>query len=92
MKNAILVLALFSSVTAIACQQEAQFIGKVTNYSKTDCSYDINFSMFNSSYVCPLDIDEAGPARLTDKSCSLKNGDPISGVLIRNSENEIVLE
>lgn len=93
MKNIILGLALTSTAlfsTAQACQQEAQFIGTVTNVS-ADCSYKIDFSMYNVSMVCPLGIDEALMTRFKDASCTLKNGDQVSGILI-NLNDQIVID
>lgn len=89
MKNVILGLALISSAamsSAYACSApEAQFIGIVKN-ATAECTYEIEFTMYNPSMVCPLSIDEALTV-YTDKSCTLKNGDQVSGVLVVKDGN-----
>ncbi|MBC7465013.1 MAG: hypothetical protein H7256_03385 [Bdellovibrio sp.] len=87
------------SSAVFACEnQEAQFIGKVSNYtqlqlseSTIECYFNIQLSMLNSSQVCPLVEGEVVGYQFQDKDCSLKNGDPISGVL-RRVGNWIVVE
>lgn len=92
MKNMILTMALFSSTlitSAFACDRpEAQFIGTVKNVSvqlgsesTKVCFYEIEFSSFNSSIVCPLDINDVYSEKFLDQSCSLKNGDFVSGYM-----------
>lgn len=99
MKSIIFIITFLISIPAFSCQQEAQFIGKITDYTKTridqnlfDCTYKINFTMFNESVVCPLDIDEVTLVEFKDENCSLKNDDQISGVLVRLPTNQIVIE
>jgi hypothetical protein len=103
MKNLMLTLALasaaFLSTTVQACeQQEAQFIGNVKNHSEiqrsettSECFYEIEYSMFNSSFICPLDIDEVLTEHFQDYECKLKNGDQVSGVIVKLND-KIILE
>lgn len=93
MKNIILGLVLISTAamsSAFACSPEAQFIGNVTKVA-ADCSFEIEFSAYNESVVCPLSIDEALATRFENKSCSFTNGDFVSGYLIVKEE-KIVIE
>lgn len=93
MKNIILGLALISAAamsSAFACSPEAQFIGTVTNVS-ADCSYEIDFSAYNHSQICPLGIDEALVTRFENKNCALKDGDAVSGYLIVK-DSKVVIE
>jgi hypothetical protein len=90
--------ALFSTVNHACSPQRAQFIGTVTNLTTTqisqtvtECFYEVEISMFNSSYSCPLDIAEVSSARFQDQDCALKNGDQVSGVMAKIN-NLIVLE
>ncbi len=93
MKTLMLATALFLSVnTTNACSNpEAQFIGKVADYNAQDCSFKVDFTMYNESIVCPLNSGEASETSFVDKSCSLKNGDFISGYLIL-VDGKIVIE
>ena len=93
-----LVITALLSAPSYSCQQEAQFIGKVKNWgeiqrseSTSECFYEIEYTMFNSSLVCPLDIDEVGGERFQDFDCNLKNGDQVSGYMSRVNDR-IVLE
>lgn len=83
---------LFASVgSAMACdQQEAQFIGLVKNYSAANCSFEIEYSMFNPSYVCPLVPGEVSSLKFTDAACGLKNGDQVSGVLVKKDDSVVI--
>jgi hypothetical protein len=82
-------LALISTGSAMACEfQAAQFMGAVKNYreiqkneSVTECFYQIEFTQFNPSAECPLVEGEATTAQFQDYSCSMKDGDAVSGVL-----------
>lgn len=92
MNNIVLGLALiFMSAmsSAFACSPEAQFIGKVTDV-EADCTYSINFTLYNESGVCPLSIDEALATRFENRSCTLKNGDVVSGYLIIKDERVVI--
>lgn len=103
MKNAALGLSfvfstIFSSVTYACVPQTAQYIGNVKNATQTQtsktatkCSYEIEYSMFNSSYACPLDVSEVFSARFEDQDCDLRNGDQVSGIIAKINGN-IVLE
>ena len=103
MKSLVIALLTVSSFSAFAfdCKQnEAQFIGKVAEYKKEhidqyifDCSYKIEFSRFDSSIVCPLDISEVYDVRFEDTNCSLKNGDDVSGYLVQDLKTgSVVIE
>ncbi len=99
MKNLVLAIGfLFSAGTALACNPEAQFIGKVTEYSKdhldqnvVECSFKIKFTDYKESIVCPLSFYEAEETRFVDTSCGLKNDDQVSGYLIVK-DGQIVIE
>ncbi len=99
MKNLVIAIGfLFSAGAALACNPEAQFIGKVTEYSKErldqnviECSFKINFTDYKESGVCPLSYYEASETRFADTSCSLKNGDQVSGYLIVK-DGQVVIE
>lgn len=89
----------FGAVAAQACLQEAQFIGQVKNYnviqkseSIMECYYQIEYSMFNSSYVCPLVIGEVSYLTFQDHSCSLKNGTQVSGILTKDENGKVAIE
>jgi hypothetical protein len=94
MKSTLVLATIFCGQVGFACvQQEAQFIGNVKNFQKVavdqyiyDCSYQIDFTMFNPSYVCPLVVGEVSMTRFEDLNCSLKNGDQVSGVLIKKDD------
>ena len=83
-------LVLATSVTSLACSQyEAQFIGKVIKIEKTSantCAVQIDFSSFNSSIMCPLDISEAEGREITTTQCDKKAKDTISGILVDDGE------
>lgn len=96
MKITILAISFLAltSVHAKCTQNEAQFIGnitelKITNLgqNKRDCTFKISFTRFNESVVCPLSYTEAQSAELEDYLCSKKltNGDEISGILIERN-------
>lgn len=98
-----LVLALFVTVGSVAaqasCLQEAQFIGLVKNYSEVkkgesvkECFYQIEYTMFNSSMVCPLSIDEVYSHVFQDPSCSLKDGTQVSGIMNKNENGKVEIE
>jgi len=84
MKTLLIAMTVLLSVnTTNACSNpEAQFIGNVASYDAKDCSFKVDFTMYNESMVCPLSSGEAAEARFVDKTCSLKDGDFISGYLI----------
>ena len=103
MKKALLslVFCLNFSAFALECTQlEAQFIGKVVDFQKVrvdqylfDCSYKISFHRFDSSMVCPLDIDEVLSVRFDDYNCELNDGDMVSGYLVKSLQTgQIVIE
>src|SRR4051812_7030092 len=70
------------------CQEEAQFIGKVRSHrpeaaDQSMCSFKIDFSMYNESMVCPLNSGESSDTTFYDSGCSLKDGDQVSGYLVK---------
>lgn len=94
MKSLLALMALaiaFTSQAEFNCtQQEAQFIGTVRDtrvewidQGVFDCYFKIEFSRYNISMVCPLDISEAEGFELLDASCALKDGDEVSGILVK---------
>ena len=94
MKNLIMVISLVATAlittSSYACQEEAQFMGTIKNKS-ADCSLEISFETFNSSTVCPLEIEDVDTVRFENKNCSFKVGDSVSGVLVKK-DNQIVIE
>lgn len=98
MKLLICGLTLMLSVTTLACEpQEAQFIGKVKNYSvnqrsetTAECYFQIDYIMLNPSSICPLVIGEVSLTQFPDMDCSMKNGDNISGVLTKKGDVVII--
>ena len=99
MKNLICIATLIFAAQAFSCEQyEAEFIGKVKNQvsiarseSITECFYEVEYSLFNASYICPLDIDVVSTNKFQDYNCSLKNGDQVSGVLVLKN-NVLIVE
>ena len=89
MKPFILCLLLSYAANSFSCEiQEAQFIGTVQNLNEFQngtankkCTFQIEFTMLNPSYVCPLVIGEISTVIFADDSCELKNGQAVSGIL-----------
>jgi len=95
MKKLLSVIVFLAGTSAFACgQQEAQFIGKVINLTKTTngCTFEISFTMYNVSGVCPLDEGEVAGTKFADLNCSLKNGSPISGYLVKKDGGSVYIE
>ncbi len=95
MKKLLSVILILAGTSALACgQQEAQFIGKVINHTKTQngCTFEITYSMYNVSMVCPLDEGEVAGTKFEDVNCSLKNGAPISGYLVKKEGGSVYIE
>jgi hypothetical protein len=97
MKTIIVLASLFVAQMSLAClQQEAQFIGHVKNFQsekvgqKVTCSYEIEYKMFNSSYVCPLWIGEVSDLRFADETCQKQNGEQVSGVLVKKDDVVVI--
>jgi hypothetical protein len=96
MKNLFLSLGLLIAAhNALACSNpEAQFIGKVVNHQESaaqGCTYNIDFSLYNESGVCPLDLQDAARTTFVDAACSLENGKTVSGYLVVK-DDQIVVE
>lgn len=75
-------------------QQEAQFIGTVRevqmrslDQKTTQCFYKIQYSQYNPSMLCPLDIDEAYNAEFQDTSCQLRMNDEVSGYMVKKGDS-----
>lgn len=95
MKKFLSVLVLLAGTSALACgQQEAQFIGKVVKHTKASngCSFEITYTMYNVSMVCPLDEGEASGTVFADLDCRLQNGSTISGYLVKKNDGSIYIE
>lgn len=91
---ALTLLAASSSFAFPTCTQlEALMIAKVASVepvSDTQCRVKMAWEgnwMFNPSYVCPLDIDEASSFGVIT-SCNYKVGDQIDGVVYRSVDGE----
>lgn len=88
-----LLLALITAVSAsnaFACQEEAQFIGKVKNQhligfteGQHVCAYQIEFSRFNPNMTCELSDSDASTTKFIDIGCKKRNGSDASGYLVR---------
>lgn len=84
------------------CQQEAQVIGKVKSYEKSlyGCQVILDgasIQFYKASQVCPLELDEVvlSPIQVGlsgGHDCRLDVGDTLSGVLIKNSAGQIILD
>ena len=91
MAKLIFFVCLLNSTFAAACDtQEAQFIGQVKNHiehqrseSVTECTFEIEFSMYYSSSVCPLDAIDLKGYQFQDPTCVQRENDLISGVIAR---------
>ena len=91
MKTLILTLIITLVSSAFACEQpEAQFIGRISNFTEShkdeatkECYFQIEFSRFNPSGICELDLSEAQAYQFQDYTCTLTNGKPISGILAK---------
>lgn len=95
MKQLLSVIILLAGTSAFACgQQEAQFIGKVINHAKAQngCTFEITFTMYNVSMVCPLDEGEVYGIKFADLDCSLSNSAPISGYLVKKDGGSVYIE
>lgn len=94
MKSVIALLSLTLSYSVLACNQEAQFIGKVHSVrvnEKSECVFQVNnYKWFGPSYVCPLTPGEVSGAEFVDKNCSLKNGDEVSGVFVKIGDTFVI--
>ncbi|MBY0515877.1 MAG: hypothetical protein K2P81_03140 [Bacteriovoracaceae bacterium] len=96
MKAFIATLVLLSSLSALACQREAQFIGKAKNVQViTDVdgnsvltSFQIKLTnWFQPSMVCPMDEVEAEEAVIEVPGVFyISEGQEISGVLVYNEQ------
>jgi hypothetical protein len=95
MKKVICVLSvvLSSSIYSHACTQvEAQFIGTVKKVTKTQaaCSVQVQFSSYDSSAVCPLEIEEVLDQDVLTSRCDLNVGDAVSGILVNNGQKTYI--
>jgi hypothetical protein len=106
MKNLIGLLLFFIAGTGLAaeahftsneCAPEAQFIGTVKNFSAVqkseslvECTYQIEFSLFNPNQLCPLLLEETTEHQFIDSDCSHQNGEMLSGVLSKRGSFIVV--
>ncbi|MGZ5280530.1 MAG: hypothetical protein ACXWC9_11330 [Pseudobdellovibrionaceae bacterium] len=78
----------FSVQASSECtQEEAQFNGEIVDIQPVDenssaCTYRIEFSELTSSIACPMNEEHAWLSRLDSATCSLKEGEAVSGYLI----------
>lgn len=94
MKKAIGLFALVmsASIYSQACTQiEAQFMGTVkkVTQSKDSCSIQIQFSSYDSSIMCPLEIEEVIDQNI-EARCGLQVGDAVSGVLVNDGKKTYI--
>nr|BFD67808.1 hypothetical protein HAGR004_28300 [Bdellovibrio sp. HAGR004] len=97
MKTLAFALTLFVASSSFAfptCTQlEAQMMAQVASVepvSETQCRVKLAWTgnwMFNPSYVCPLDIDEASSFGVIT-SCNYKVGAQIDGIVYRNVDGD----
>lgn len=98
-----LLIAAFAQGSVAQCLGEAQIIAKVDNVTKTGLSRCVatitkySIQMYNESMVCPLDLNEVIEQGIVvtfkdGHDCAFEAGQNISGVLVKNSAGEIVLE
>lgn len=100
MKKLTLAVFLLSSFSALACQEESQFIARIgsTKIENGKCIVGVlNFSHYNVSGVCPLwetDVIEIGiTTEFGPETCGKLVGSEISGYLVRpEGSNQIFLD
>lgn len=98
MKSLILTIILMMGLESLACERlESQVEGVVKNVNVAhakagviDCSYDLVITQFSSQGSCALQLNEARRARLQDHRCFLKEGDFISGKLVKAGSDYLV--
>jgi hypothetical protein len=93
----LMVFGLNAFADSAPCQEEAQFIGKVKNIKPLNqdwsmCSFQIEFTMYNESMVCPLNSGEADHQTFYDAGCNYKDGEQVSGYLVRKGAGAIQWE
>ena len=90
MKNIFLSLSfLLATHSALACSNpEAQFIGTVINHREytsyevlVECFYNIKISSYQESGICGLEQNAVEAETFSDPTCSLKEGQQVSGYL-----------
>lgn len=86
MKALLAMIFVVFSFSALACNPEAQFIGKVKELKVYDSYFTFKVQAtrhYQESGVCPLDIVSFEDAVLSYPGTpSIKNGDEISGVMV----------
>lgn len=97
MKALVFFSFIFSTFSAFACQQEAQFISIVsgTQFASEKCLITVShFSQYSASVVCPLwesDVLEKGIiAKFEKNHCLDLAGRELSGYLVRPSGSETI--
>lgn len=88
-------LTLSTAQAAVCLQNEAQFIGKVTDTREVridqgvrDCFAKIEFSHFSPNILCPLDLEVASNSEIVDFNCdrNLEVDQEVSGILIQKND------
>jgi hypothetical protein len=104
MKNFLMAAILMSSSPALACGPEvAQFIadvGQVTPLVGGGCEFKVEMDLrkpnhqFSPMFTCPLDIDLLSTYPVRQETCTVKQGEQVSGVLIKltSDADHLVLE
>ena len=86
MKALLALIFVVYSLSALACNPEAQFIGTVKELKVYDSYFTFKVQAtrhYQVSGVCPLEEDQFNEAVLTYPGTpSIKNGDEISGVMV----------
>ena len=96
--SAVAVVSLAGSIALSDCvAYEAQFIGKVTEINKVvgengtlDCTVKIGeFRFFQENMLCPLDESTASSVLAPARSCDLKVGEEVSGILSVDNDGRV---
>lgn len=87
MKAVLFLVASLFAMSAMACNPEAQFVGKVRElktFEGPKFTFQVKLTRwFQPSMVCPMWEDEVESAVVEmDGTPSIKNGDEISGVMV----------
>ncbi|MBN8540886.1 MAG: hypothetical protein J0L82_10910 [Deltaproteobacteria bacterium] len=104
MKSFLLAAILVSSSPALACGPEvAQFIadvGQVTPLAGGACEFKIDLDLrkphhqFSPMFTCPLDIDLLSTYPVRQETCTVQQGEQVSGVLVKltSEADHLILE
>ena len=89
MKKLLSLTMVVLSFNTMAClSYDLEFIGVVRNVlTQGDvCTYQVTSTQYWENSECPLSPGEVDSALLVDSTCSLKNGDKISGIASKKGE------